>query len=255
MLLFVPEEEPVDVLMAEVEVETTASPAMEVEDDDPVVESYPISVLFLPRSTDLDSLLVQLLQYPGRPHTRPYTVAGNAAPVQARLKPALGVVGVEVSYAAGRFFNASRADEMKVESQRLTGVAVASAGLYAACFDNGRVVLVPLERTSQMRPLLEHLDEMKQMRLQQERPEPERKPKDVVVQMSVRSTHEPVARFGGCVSATRRFDEEEWVELEWVDEELQQAEEARQAIFRAEGVDVVRESAETVEQYWERVLQ
>ncbi|ODQ78671.1 hypothetical protein BABINDRAFT_162374 [Babjeviella inositovora NRRL Y-12698] len=252
MSLFVPEEE--EVLEVPVYTQTIEDIQVAEEEEDPVEWEIPVAMNPLPASGPGEEVTFSLLQFPGRPAKRPYNIETESMPLHSRYKEASQSIELEIPMNTGRFYDALKADSWnQVTTQTLGGPFVETDGYYVGVLDQGIMKLIPLHRSAQLRPTFTHIDAKKDaekaMLKDAMKAENPTKSKEILVQMSVKSASDQQPRLGGCLAATKKFDEEEWEELEWVDESLEQSETVRRVLLRSNDLSKVVESKMSADEY------
>lgn len=256
MSLFVPEEEEHPALCYVTDIQDQA------ELDDPVEWEVPVAMNPVPvpdGDQEGEEVSLALLQFPGRPATRPYNIATDTLPVGARYKAGSQAIEVEIPMNTGRFYDATRASAWnEVQTQTLGGPFVETEGYYIGIMDEGIMKLMPLLKSTQMRLTFNHIDSQKDAEksvLREEmRADNPTKSKEVLVQMSVKSALDQQPRLGGCLAATKQFDEEVWQDMEWVDESLEQSETVRRVVVRGNDLSTVVTSSMTPDGYAEMLF-
>lgn len=215
-------------------------------DEDPIVESIPLVISALP--SDLSSS-IHVLQYPGRPKLRPL----DHGHLEAQVKPELRFLGLKVPLDTTKFFDGSKADKWgeEIATQEITGVLNKLDGtLYAGqvVFDkrgSKRVVLIPVDSTGQLRPSFKYMDAADNAFYAQNRAEQNetKKPTNIqILQTSAKLSRQITNQDGAHQSALgealrsiKKFDEEQWLQLQWNSAADETAESLRKAIV--EGID------------------
>lgn len=191
------------------------------EDDDPIIQSVPIVHGALPHRL---SQSVHVLQYTGRPKNRPFT----DAQLKASVKPQSKVVQLKVPMDTLRFYDEARAGDLgtRVETLSLLGVLTSTdGGLYVGYVTDGKLVLLPVDSTAQLRPLFKYIDDVDtartaQMRQEASTTDPAKQNAVQVLQTASKaslqiSTEGPGVGIGSCLKHIKTFNEEEWGSLSW----------------------------------------
>lgn len=188
--------------------------------DDPVIESIPLVLNTLPQRATQS---MHILQFPGRPKTRPFATDL----LRAAVKPELQVVEVRVPLDTHKFYDEARSEEwgVRVEEHALQGVlnrtdGVLYAGQILADAGSKKIVLVPVDSTTQLKPSFKYLDDIETQRLNQRRMDSgDHKPGNVqILQTSAKSTQIPdgaAAALGESLKHMKRLEEEDWHNLSW----------------------------------------
>ncbi|KAG7794246.1 hypothetical protein KL929_005179 [Ogataea haglerorum] len=144
---------------------------------------------------------------------------------QTRLKPASGVLEMDIPIDTSRFYDESKASQWGgTNYQTLRGVLVGGNGYYVGRMRDGELHLSPVTKTCQLRPSFKYIDEMKARKQQREKELNKQledqvmtddKKKAHVVQMTAKSTNENALRLGGALVSKKLEDEEEWVMYEY----------------------------------------
>lgn len=191
---------------------------------DPIVELIPLVLSRLPAAEQS----LHILQFPGRPKRRLY----DAATVAPAIKPESAVLQVTVPLDTLKFYDPARFEEWGVPEQiqkhALEGVLnETEGGMYVARNVGGCIVLLPVDRTAQLRPSFKYLDDVEQARQAQRRSDymDAQKPTSVQVLQTLLArlaaaqgnTGEGLLNqaMGESLRRIRKFDEEEWVPLHY----------------------------------------
>lgn len=195
------------------------------EEDDPIIQLIPLIHGKLPaRATQS----LHVLQFAGRPHSRPFATEQ----LSALLKPESKVVELKVPMETAKFYDEARAAELgvRVEHTLLQGVLTDSnGGLYVGHVvekdGQSQIVLFPLDSTAQMKALFQYIDDLETARTAQVRQDiaaDAGKPSAVqVLQTALKLSAQIVLEgqiaggFGLCLKHVKRFNEEDWVPLDW----------------------------------------
>lgn len=221
------------------------------EQDDPVVSEMPIILTSKSAGVSLN-----VMQYPGRPPTRPFS--NEAQVLQSRMKPSTNLMEVDVPIETGKFFDVNKSDEWGgVDKQTLSGVLCQLEGYYVARVENGELIMCALDKVAQLRPSLSYIDkeiankrEMNRLDHQQNTPS-----RDFVqvVQMSVKGTSDSAPRLGGALMARKKVEEEEYTVLPWVDSPQESAGEIREESFGVVNKEALKSSM-TEEEYLDMLV-
>lgn len=202
----------------------------EEEEDDPIVESVPVYLNSVPERAKHS---VHLLQYQGKPKS-----TKNLSHINAAVKPESGFIQVKLPLDTTRFYDESKAEEwgVQVTEHNHTGVLnKTNGGLYVAKFiqeqDQKKVVLIPVDSTTQLRPSFKYLDEIEAINSKREIPEPQSRPSHNVhilqsnAKNTKNTTNDPFAStaLGESLKHVRKFDQEPWADLNWCDEESEES--------------------------------
>lgn len=194
------------------------------EDHDPIIKSIPLILNNLP-NRNRQSLHV--MQYLNRPKARPF----SHDVLNASVKKESNYIEVKVPLNTDKFYDHSKQQEWgtKVEDHGLQGVLNKSeGGLYVAKVvkhqGDTKIVLLPVDSTTQLRPSFKYLDDLDTAASAQRRSEAasDSKPTSVqILQTSAKANpnvnSEGVAHnaLGEALKHIRKFDEEEWSSLNW----------------------------------------
>lgn len=193
-------------------------------DEDPIILSIPILHGGLPNRT---SQSIHVLQYAGRPKSRPF----SADQLRVSVKPKSKVVELKVPMDTLKFYDDGRADLLgtRVDALSLQGVFTdTDGGLYVGKVveNDGQpnIVLIPLDSTGQLRPLFKYIDDLDAARLAQFRQETatqDTKASAVhVLQTTLKASQlnsegHAASSIGSCLRHVKNFNEEEWESLSW----------------------------------------
>lgn len=222
--LFVQEEEEISDSPAFDQYEDSHEQPLE-EDDDPIIQSIPIIHGALPSR---ESQTIHVLQYSGRPKSRPF----STDQLKATVKPHSKVVELKIPMDTLKFYDEARADELgtRVEALSLLGVLTnTDGGLYIGKVvekqGKSQVVLVPLDSTAQLKPLFKYIDDMDSARSAQVRQEASTadpvKPTAVLVLQTASKAGQfnaegaALSTIGSCLRHIKQFNEENWETLSW----------------------------------------
>lgn len=215
--LFVGDDEDMDSETASVSLQEETNGDLE---DDPIIESIPIVLNTLPQNATQS---LHILQFPGRPKTRPF----SHDLLRAAVKPELQYVEVRVPLDTNKFYDEARSEEwgVRVEEHALQGVlnktdGVLYAGKILADGDSKKIVLVPIDSTTQLKPSFKYLDDIETQRLNQRKLDNgDHKPGNVqILQTSAKSTQiseGAAAALGESLRHMKRLEEEDWRNLNW----------------------------------------
>ena len=181
------------------------------EEDDPIVESIPVIMNDIP---DLNQH-VYVLQYPGRPKSSPV----EEERISASIKPESRYLEVKVPIVTEKFYDENRAEEwgVQVTEHSLQGVLDKTrGGLYVGKIrqiDGQRqVVLVPVDRSAQLRPSFKYVDDAETARTNQRKADMgDHIPKQTSSQPDGFST----TMLGESLKHIRQFEDEEWSHLQY----------------------------------------
>ncbi|ODV82097.1 uncharacterized protein CANTADRAFT_24763 [Suhomyces tanzawaensis NRRL Y-17324] len=192
--------------------------------DDPIIDSIPLVMNTL-SSRSTQSLHV--LQYPGRPKTRPL----DQEEYRAAVKEESNYLEVRLPLDTNKFFNANKVEEWgeTIGEQTLNGVLDKTDGGYyvgqiVKDGDSRKIVLVPVDSTTQLRPSFKYIDDIDQMAQTQRRAEASEANKNTnfqILQSSAKSSSQitNTEGFGNALGESlrhvKKFDEEEWSHLKW----------------------------------------
>lgn len=184
------------------------------EEEDPVVQEFPLNI------AGTDETL-QILQYANKPKKMGDKAAEHPFIGAARYKPNSSIWELDVPVDEGAFYNKSRAEENWNEAniQTLKGVGVENEGQYAGFVSGGQVYLLPVEKVTQLRPFFKYIDKMSSERKQEDakRNGNPASQKSQVITMSVKSVNDQTQnRLAGALLAHKMAEEEEAMEMAWV---------------------------------------
>lgn len=194
------------------------------DEEDPIIQSIPILHGSLPNRL---SQTLHVLQYTGRPKSRPFTTEQ----LKATIKPQSKVVEVKIPMDTLKFYDEARVEELgaRVETLSLLGVFTnTDGGLYVGKVvekdGQSQIVLLPLDSTGQLRPLFKYIDDVDAARSAQIRQEASTadpgKPNAVQVLQTAAKAGQLNAEghassIGSCLRHVKKFNEEEWESLSW----------------------------------------
>lgn len=213
------------------------------EEEDPIIDSIPLVMNQVPAANQS----IHLLQYPGKPKSHHSEVS------KVSVKPGSNYVEVRVPLETKKFYDESKAEEWgtRVADHGLQGVFNKSeGGLYVAKIitdsDNTRkILLVPVDSTAQLRPSFKYLDDVDNARLGNSRKQEvaDTKPSSVhILQSSAKSTGVvnsdgvPNNALGEALKHIKKFEDEDWQQLNWRDIEDSKSKELRQHLSAVDGV-------------------
>lgn len=191
---------------------------------DPIVELIPLVLSRLPAAEQS----LHILQFPGRPKRRPY----SAATVAPAIKPESAVLQLTVPLDTLKFYDPVRFEDWgvpeQIQTHALEGVLnETEGGMYVARNVGGCIVLLPVDRTAQLRPSFKYLDDVEQARQAQRRSDymDAQKPSSIQVLQTLLArlaaaqgnTGEGLLNqaMGESLRRIRKFDEEDWVPLHY----------------------------------------
>lgn len=220
--------------------------------DDPVIKEVPIIL----KATQ-PSQRILLLQYPGRPTSRPFTEQNRV--IESREKLSTNVIEVDVPIDTSKFYDSSKEENWGVvNKQTLRGVLTDSDGYYVASVQNGELVLVPVDKCAQMRPAFNYIDKdvaekMELTRLETRNTNGNGSSSGAssgvqVVQMTVKSTNDTAPRLGGALLARKKADEEDFTHMNWNDLQDEYTKDVRTSALTVENKNELK-STTTNEEY------
>ncbi|KAI5958147.1 hypothetical protein CANMA_004301 [Candida margitis] len=199
-------------------------PSSAEDDDDPIIESIPLVMNQVP-TPELQS--IHLLQYPGRPKSRPL----SNTPVSASIKPDSHYLNLKLPIDPTKFFNLRKIEDWgeSIDKQSISGVLdPVEQGIYAGKVVNDgierKVVLTPIDSTAQLRTSFKYIDNLDKETLQQRKLEAqqERHQERANVQIlqtaakhSTQNQDTHSHSLGDSLKSVKKFDEEEWKYLSW----------------------------------------
>ncbi|CCH42695.1 DNA-directed RNA polymerase III subunit [Wickerhamomyces ciferrii] len=199
--------------------------------DDPIIKEIPVIL----KQPNPDQRIL-LLQYPGRPTTRPFINENRVW--ESREKINTDVIEVDVPIDTTRFYDSTKNDNWGiVEKQTLRGVMNESDGYYAASVQDGELILIPVKKVSQMRPAFNYIDKEAADKKELNRLENNGNGNNhnnsgvQVVQMSVKGSADNAPRLGGALLARKNADEEEFVQVPWSDVNDEETVEVRNKVL------------------------
>lgn len=233
--------------------ESDSASDSEDTEDDPIIDSVPI---YLNNTSAQQN--IHLLQYMSKPRKHPAPLVH----LGASLKPESNFLRVKLPLDTSKFYDEAKKEEwgVKVTDHDHSGVMnKTNGGIYAASFinnENGRkVVMVPVQSTTQLRPSFKYLDDLENQKLQQRREPIEQKPNQNVhiLQSSAKAakpvSNDPLANssLGESLRHVRRFEQEPWHNLEFD----AHAQDIKNNILTTN--DKVLESTDTMAQYIDKL--
>ncbi|CAH2353762.1 DNA-directed RNA polymerase III subunit RPC5 [[Candida] railenensis] len=236
---------------------SASSPDMdEQEDDDPIVSSIPLILSQVPNPS---SQSLHLIQYPGRPKTLPY---------KDNLKPSIkedsAFLEFKIPLDTSRFYDQSRSEDWgvshQIEEHGLHGVLnKTEGGMYAGMVrEDGKLILIPLDSTAQLRPSFKYLDDLEVARQAQRRNDFLEQSKPASVQVLQTSNAKSAAAqgntgegfannaLGESLRCIKKFDEERWTPLKFEDGE--EAQKTRKELY-TNVVETELKSKSTMSEY------
>lgn len=192
------------------------------EESDPVIKEIPLNLSTAP-------FPLHLLQYPNKPKKLGKNILNHPPVAQARYRTTSSLWELDIPLNTEAFYDKNRAEEewSGVAHQTLKGVSVENSGQYVGLVSNDQIYLLPVQKVAQMRPFFKYIDSTVQQRKQDDarvnQPANTAPKRAQVVTMSAKSTNEAnQPRLGGSLLAHKIADEEESVELEWVENTYEQ---------------------------------
>lgn len=178
----------------------------EGEDDDPVIQQIPVYV-----TNELDGK-VNIFQFPSRSSTKP--LVGNSGVVDARLKPHVGIVEVDIPIETRRFYDEDKKEQWgPVNKQTFGGPLkeVLAINNMVGIFKDGELHLTKVSKISQLRPQFRYFEK------EVPKPEPTVQREARTIQMSAKSAGDLAPKFSGALSARKMADDEDNLSLYWYD--------------------------------------
>lgn len=219
--LFVGEDEDLDIDIPIHESDVSDTELVEVED--PVIELIPLVLNLLPDSSRQS---LHVLQFNNRSKKRPFTVDSLATSVKTESN----YIEVRVPLDTDKFYDELKQEEWgtKVVDHGLQGVLNPSdGGLYAAkIISDGisrKIVLLPVDSTTQLRPSFKYIDDLEHQRLGTRREPVDTKPTSVqILQTSAKTNNfnaDGLAShlLGESLKHIRKFEAENWQKVNWRD--------------------------------------
>ncbi|SCV03362.1 LAMI_0H07558g1_1 [Lachancea mirantina] len=220
--LFVAEEDD-DIMMKNVDTDEIPVGLASLEDEksakndeDPIVKEIPLNLSQAP-------FALHLLQYPNKPKKTGQNRVLHPPVTQARYKQKSNLWQLDMPLNTDVFYDKNRAEDEwdSVAQQTVKGVGVYNEGLYAGLFADDQIYLLPVDAVAQMRPYFTYIDGGSHTREETRNPQQQNgngAKKAQVVTMSVKSSSEAnQPRLGGSLLAHKVADEEETLELTWVE--------------------------------------
>ncbi|ABN67278.1 RNA polymerase III subunit [Scheffersomyces stipitis CBS 6054] len=193
------------------------------EDDDPIIDSIPLVLNTLPSS----SQSLHVLQYPGRPGSRPLSDGSYRASFKQESK----YLEVKVPLDTSKFFNVSKTEDWgeDIAVQGLQGVLNKSeGGMYVGQIieENGskKIVLTPVDSTAQLRTAFKYIDDLDASTQAQRKAENSDSSKSSNIQIlqtaaksgsQITSSEGFGSSLGESLRHVKKFDEEQWSTLKW----------------------------------------
>lgn len=223
--LFVAEEDDVSDSPALEQYEDSRDQQTPEEEEDPVIQSIPLVHGCVPHRS---SQSLHVLQYTGKPKSRPFTTEQ----LKASIKPQSKVIEVKIPMDTSKFYDEGRAQELgqRIDKLSLHGVFTnTDGGLYVGKVvekdGNSQIVLVPLDSTGQLKPLFKYIDDADTARSAQLRQEASTADPVKPSAVQVLQTASKAGQFnadgmgstgiGSCLRHVKKFNEEEWESLSW----------------------------------------
>lgn len=194
------------------------------DNDDTVIQEIPLNLAG-------QNEILHIFQYANKPKKIGRRAAEHPFITGARYKSTSSVWELDTPLDETAFYNKDKNEgEWKdANTQTLRGVGVGSEGQYAAFVADGQVYLTPVEKIAQLRPYFKYIDDFGQQRKQDDSKNTATpaNQKAQVVTMSVRSVNDPVqSRLAGSLLAHKIEEEEEFVDLAWVEGAFEQFKES-----------------------------
>lgn len=193
----------------------------DADEDDPIVESIPLYMNSLPERKKQS---LHVLQYPGRPKSRPNRM-GNC---HTSIKPNSKYIQIKIPSDTTQFFDVDKLEDWgeQIAHQTVLGVldGTDEVGNYIAkVIHNGtdkRVVLIPIDSSVQLRSEFKYIDDLDAKKSQQRKQmESTDAPANVQILQSAAkhsvNSGEFLHALGDSLKLVKRFEEEEWVNLTW----------------------------------------
>lgn len=187
-----------------------------IEEEDEIITEIPI----LLKNTEVQSHELVALQFANRPKER--ELVNDNKVLEARLKDESGFIEVDIPVDTSKFYDANKSEEWGgVSRQTLQGVLLELEGYYIGNIKDGELVLLPLNRVTQLRTSLKHIDKEandKKELLKLENSNRSNQQNDIqVVQMTVKNTSDNIPRLGNALLARKKVDEEKFQVFKWND--------------------------------------
>lgn len=189
-------------------------------EEDVVIQEFPLNI------TGRDEIL-QIFQYANKPKKVGKKPADHPFIGATRYKSNSSVWELDIPLNESAFYNKERAEDnwSQANIQTLRGVGVENKGQYAGFVSDGQIYLLPVDKITQLRPYFKYIDNASQQRKQEDakRNISPASQKTQVITMSVKSVNDPTQhRLGGALLAHKVAEEEEAVELNWVENTFEQ---------------------------------
>lgn len=229
----------------------------DVDEDDPIVESIPLYMNALPERTKQS---LHVLQYPGRPKSRP-----NTAACQTSIKPNSNYLQIKIPSDTSQFFDIDKLEDWgeQIAHQTVLGVldSTDEVGNYIAKIDaeNKRVILIPIDSSVQLRSDFKYIDDLDAKKNQQRKQmeSSAEAPANVQILQSAAkhsvSSGEFLHALGDSLKLVKRFEEEEWVNLTWKKGDDEASKSTRKQLL--DGCDhYTLESNTTYDEYIDQII-
>ncbi|RCK65521.1 DNA-directed RNA polymerase III subunit RPC5 [Candida viswanathii] len=232
----------------------------DVDEDDPIVDSIPLYMNSVPERVKQS---LHVLQYPGRPKTRP-----NRTPnCHTSIKPNSKYLQIKIPTDTSQFFDVDKVEDWgeQIADQTVLGVldSTEEVGNYIAkVIDDGnhrRVVLIPVDSSVQLRSNFKYIDDLDAKKNQQRRQleHSTEAPTNVqILQTAAKhsiNSGEFLHALADSLKLVKRFDEEEWVNLTWKKGDDENSKALRKELI--EGCDYYAlESKTTYDEYIETII-
>jgi DNA-directed RNA polymerase-3 subunit RPC5 len=196
------------------------------EDDDPIIDSIPLVLSLVPQPNQK----VHILQYPGRPSTRPLSEGSY----KCSMKLQSNYLQVKVPLDTTKFFNETKVEDWgeAIAEQCLDGVMnKTEEGMYVGqvVYDDNdttkkKVVLVPVDGTGQLRPQFKYVDEVDNLNYAQKKADSDdHKQTNVQILQSAAKPNTQMLNpegghngaLGEALKHIKKFEDEQWSGLQW----------------------------------------
>ncbi|CCE86410.1 Piso0_004897 [Millerozyma farinosa CBS 7064] len=259
--LFVDEEENLDSGMVSDDTGSFHEANEELLDDDPIVESISLVMNQVPHPSTQS---LHLIQYVGKPKT----TSLDDQNISGSIKEESNYLELNVPLDTSRFYDETRAEEWEaqVTENSLRGVFdKTSGGLYAAHFviSNGtkKMVLVPIDSTTQIRSSFKYLDEidMKKNSSTVNWMEPTKQSKMHILQTSGKNAQSNTSdgstshALGDTLKHVKKFEEEDWSALRIVEPNHADSEQVRREIAN-NADDLILETETRMDEYLDTLI-
>ncbi|KAK6458438.1 DNA-directed RNA polymerase III subunit Rpc5 [Scheffersomyces xylosifermentans] len=221
--------------------------SIEEEDDDPIINSFPIILNTVPSK----SQSLHILQYPGRPKTRLL----NEGAYKANIKEESNYLEVKVPLDTSKFFNVGKTEDWgeQIGEQGLHGVLNKSeGGLYVGQIINDgghkKIVLTPVDSTAQLRASFKYIDDVDASNQAQRKAEVAESSKNSNIQIlqtaaksgnQITSTEGFGNALGESLRHIKKFEEEHWATLKWETSTSESAQEIKSSLANsADGIEL-----------------